>query len=139
MLLFLLKKKANPNEEGRACFAGVPGLPLHTAMVSTQIDFMVYGPSADAGRSDQQIDHAAYARLVLETLVEAGAYVGGRSKDGKTPLHVAAKLNNLFGAELLLKAGSTVMPRDDAGKTPLDYAESADMIKLLKAHGATER
>jgi hypothetical protein len=30
------------------------------------------------------------------------------------------------------------MPRDDKGKTPLHYAESADMIKLLKAHGAKE-
>jgi len=25
------------------------------------------------------------------------------------------------------------------GKTPLDYAESADMIKLLKSHGAKEK
>ena len=30
------------------------------------------------------------------------------------------------------------MPKDKIGKTPLDYAESAEMIKLLKSHGATE-
>jgi hypothetical protein len=31
------------------------------------------------------------------------------------------------------------MPKDDKGKTPLNYAESAEMIKLLKAHGAREQ
>ena len=31
------------------------------------------------------------------------------------------------------------MPRDEDGKTPLDLAESAAIIKMLKAHGALER
>jgi hypothetical protein len=31
------------------------------------------------------------------------------------------------------------MARDKDGKTPLDYAETARMIKLLKAIGATEQ
>jgi hypothetical protein len=31
------------------------------------------------------------------------------------------------------------MPRDNSGRTPLDLAESGEIIKLLKQHGATER
>jgi len=30
------------------------------------------------------------------------------------------------------------MDKDKEGKTPLDYAESGEMIKLLKSHGAKE-
>jgi ankyrin repeat protein len=56
-----------------------------------------------------------------------------------TPLHIAAQKNNIVGAKMLIEAGSKIMPRDDKGKTPLDYAESVEMIKLLKAHGAKEQ
>ena len=30
------------------------------------------------------------------------------------------------------------MPEDYDGKTPLDFADSGEMIKLLKEHGAVE-
>jgi hypothetical protein len=33
---------------------------------------------------------------------------------------------------------SKVSPKDKFGKTPLDYAESGEVIKLLKQYGATE-
>jgi ankyrin repeat protein len=56
-----------------------------------------------------------------------------------TPLHIAAQKNNIVGAKMLIEAGSKIMPRDDKGKTPLDYAESVEMRKLLKAHGAKEQ
>ena len=39
---------------------------------------------------------------------------------------------------MLIEAGCKIMPTDRRGKTPLDYAESAEMIKLLKDHGAKE-
>ena len=31
------------------------------------------------------------------------------------------------------------MPKDKEGRTPLDYAESAEMIKILKKYGAKEQ
>ncbi len=133
MLLFLLRKGADPSKEGHSRIGGLPGTPLHTALFMTARAFDHWD-----GVSELEPEESFYARMVLETLLEAGARVASRGEDGQTPLHVAAQWNNVIGAEILLKAGSTVMPRDNAGKTPLDYAESADMIRLLKDHGARE-
>lgn len=82
---------------------------------------------------------------LAEMLIEAGADVsapidgGSGFGKGMTPLHLASKLNNVVGAEMLIEAGCKMMDRDKDGKTPLDYAESAEMIELLKSHGAKEK
>jgi ankyrin repeat protein len=76
---------------------------------------------------------------ILQELIKRGAHISGKDEDGKTPLHIAAEYNHLYAARLLLRSGSKVMPKDNSGKTPLDYAESAEMIKLLKEHGAKEQ
>ena len=77
--------------------------------------------------------------MILSELIARGAHVSSLDSNGRTPLHIAAERNHLFAAQLLFKAGAKVMPRDNEGKTPLDLAESGEMIKLLKSHGATER
>jgi ankyrin repeat protein len=79
------------------------------------------------------------AEEVLAALLRAGAKVSGMDSQNRTPLHFAAKFDNLRAAEVLIVEGAKVMSRDKLMKTPLDYAESAPMIKLLKANGATER
>ena len=79
------------------------------------------------------------ADITFGRLLKAGAKVSGMDDDGQTPLHVAAKYNNMEAAEILIREGAKIMPRDRTGKTPLDYAESAEMIRLLKSHGAVER
>jgi hypothetical protein len=83
-------------------------------------------------------DSFVFARVAIESLLRHGALVSARDGSGMTPLHIAAKNNNIAGAKILIEAGSKIMPRDDKGKTPLDYAESAEMIRLLKNHGAKE-
>jgi ankyrin repeat protein len=81
-----------------------------------------------------------FAEDTLARLLKAGAKISGVDKEfGQTPLHVAARIDNVRAAEVLIKEGAKVMPKDRLGKTPLDYAESAAMIRLLKANGATER
>ena len=82
---------------------------------------------------------ATYAKQILQLLIKKGAYVSGRDDNNQTPLHIAAMFNNLFAAELLISSGSKIIPKDKYGKTPLDYAQSAEMIKLLKEHGAIEQ
>jgi ankyrin repeat protein len=116
----LLKLGANPNILGR--FAGEMS-PLHVAVMLPEWRF-------------EQIDGEAY----VAALLEAGAHVSSaESLRKKTPLHLAAQMQNTKAAALLLQAGAKVMPRDEDGKTPLDYAESSAMIALLKAYGAVEQ
>ena len=83
-------------------------------------------------------DAPLYAKMVLHDLLKAGAYVSGESSTGATPLHVAAQWNNMVAAEMLIKAGAKINPKDNAGKTPLNYAQSGEMIALLKKNGAVE-
>jgi ankyrin repeat protein len=56
----------------------------------------------------------------------------------RTPLHIAARLDNLLAVAMLLNAGADVNARDAEGKTPLDYSEDDRIIKALKTAGAVE-
>jgi ankyrin repeat protein len=56
----------------------------------------------------------------------------------RTPLHIAAWLDNLLAVAMLLNAGADVRALDAEGKTPLDYTEDIQIVNLLKAAGATE-
>jgi ankyrin repeat protein len=120
-VVYLLQKGANPNTQGK------DGKPLHNAMFSSHLLFKRYTNGDDI-----------YGFLTIEALLKAGAHVSSSDQNGCTPLHIAAKWNNVQGAYILLKAGAKIMDRDKESKTPLDYAESAEMIKLLKSHGAKE-
>jgi ankyrin repeat protein len=128
---WLLDHGADPNQKGVS--GSVEGdLPLHI--------FVEANPKPSAGTpSRPRPDAKPIAEEVLARLLAAGAKVSGMDSQGRTPLHFAAKSDNVWAAEALIKEGAKVMARDATGKTPLDYAESAPMIKLLKANGATER
>lgn len=123
-VMYLLDLEANVNLKGKGTF-GIT-TPLHQAIWSSNF---LYKANKDT----------SYAEKILQGLIKRGAFISAQDEDGKTPLHIAAKYNHLYAARLLLKSGSKVIPKDKSGKTPLDYAESAEMIKLLKEHGAKEQ
>ena len=75
---------------------------------------------------------------VYELLLSNGAHISKRSEHQMTPLHYAAIENNADATKYLLLNYSKVSPKDKFGKTPLDYAESGEVIKLLRQYGATE-
>ena len=118
--------------------AGLPSAPL--------LGLNVTLPSRDALIS-LAVENPAAVRLLLAK----GAQPDIPNDFGKTPLMYAAQYNQLESARLLLEAGAnpnavTVHPSDTCGYslgttnvTALDYAAryaSADVIKLLLAHGA---
>lgn len=117
---WLLEKGADANLEGKGMFETAP--PLHHAVWRT-------GTKRETVCAEQ----------ILRELIKRGAHVSVRDPEGRTPLHIAAEHNHVAAAQLLLESGSKVMPRDKKGRTPLDMAESNEMIKLLKRHGAAER
>jgi uncharacterized protein len=124
---WLLDHGADPNKEGNSGFNGIEGLPIHV--------FVAINKEARTARPDAK----PMAEETLAHMLTAGAKVSGMDSQGRTPLHLAAKFDNVWAAEVLINEGAKVMARDAAGRTPLDYAESAPMIRLLKVSGATER
>jgi ankyrin repeat protein len=129
---FLLKKGATPNVKGNGLLYHNETTPLHEVMFFSS--FIFGKESKDAVLRDVPI----YARLIIESLLRYGAHVSAQDGSGRTPLHIAAQNNNIVGAKILIEAGAKIMPKDNRGKTPVDYAESGEMIKLLKDHGAKE-
>jgi len=135
-VLYLLKKGADPTIQGSddTRYPDSKTTALHRAIFETSHVF----DKKNQEKNERLKDDATRAKAVIEALLQHGALVSARDYYGQTPLHVAARWNNLVGAQILIDAGCKIMPHDREGKTPLDYAESAEMIKLLKDHGAKE-
>jgi ankyrin repeat protein len=81
-------------------------------------------------------------------LLERGAPVDARNRDGVTPLHQAVRARNLAVTEVLLQRGANPKAADKRGSTPLHRASSssgaghtagidpAPFVELLLRHGA---
>ncbi|MCX5646315.1 MAG: ankyrin repeat domain-containing protein [Phycisphaerae bacterium] len=94
------------------------------------------------------IDKAAWdgdLMRVQALLSKDPSLVNRQNKDGETPLHRAAAMNQAECAQYLLSKGATVNARSRKGFTPLHYAASCArpqseghtaMVGLLLKHGA---
>ena len=76
-----------------------------------------------------------------ETCITAGRKSNARAKDGITPLHYAAGLNESPEIiDALIRHGAKVNARDKFGSTPLhraaEWNENPDIIDTLIRHGA---
>jgi ankyrin repeat protein len=82
----------------------------------------------------------ADGKAVAETLIRHGAEVNVQSGPIRgTPLHTAARRDNVAVGSVLLSAGADIEARDIKGETPLRRAlncRQPGMIELLLAHGA---
>ena len=86
------------------------------------------------------LSRPADGNAVAETLIRHGAEVNVHSGPIRgTPLHTAARRDNVVVARVLLSAGADIEARDVKGETPLRRAlncRQPGMIGLLLAHGA---
>ena len=86
------------------------------------------------------LSRPADGRAVAEALIRQGAEVNVHSGPIRgTPLHTAARRDNVVVASVLLSAGADIEARDIKGETPLRRAlncRQLGMITLLLAHGA---
>ncbi|KAK7794178.1 hypothetical protein R5R35_000476 [Gryllus longicercus] len=77
--------------------------------------------------------------LILEALVNAGAYLNAHLLNGWTPLHAAVRNCHFRCVDLLLRGGADVNAKDKTGRTPLhDAAEQGNSacIQVLLSGGA---
>ena len=127
-VIWLLQNGANPNVKCESGFQDLDAIPLHVAIVMNTLTMNKPNKSS-----------REFAELVISALLKNGAKVSAMDSKGRTPLHLAAKSDNVFGAAMLIKNNARIMARDNQGRSPLDYAESSEMISLLKQHGAVEQ
>lgn len=83
--------------------------------------------------------HKATTVEEARVLVERGHDVNGTDKEARTPLHLAARFDNVDVARFLLANGANVNAAMPRGWTPLHYAArhaSIEMVKLLVENGA---
>lgn len=140
----LIKAGANVSNQGSA---KQKNTPLHLAISEKNI--IAVEILLDAGADTSACNwlgspvHSAVSHIpILKKLIASGADLSirtnGSLSKGVTPLNLAVRMNLYTAAELLLEGGANINLKDQDGKTPLDYAESAEMIKLLKSHDAKE-
>ncbi|KAH8800503.1 ankyrin repeat-containing domain protein [Xylogone sp. PMI_703] len=72
---------------------------------------------------------------IIQLLLEKGAHVDARSRDGSTALHLAVKSEYAVPVQLLIENKADIGVRDEYGKTALDYANERgykDIMQLLQ-------
>lgn len=109
------KERLNtPNHEGK--------VPLHFLDVYDNYNFFVFNPYIGAQTE------------ILASLLKAGANPEIPTPNGKTVLHMVARIGNLAGVKILLEAGVNEQIPDDYGFTSIDYATEKkhyDIVQLL--------
>lgn len=142
---FLLEKGANihlPTSEGAAPinFACVKGhFEIVEFFLANGCSLNKLGPGAKLLPIHQSVKYSyIYGSLeYLRKLIELGADVNGRDRNGDTALHYAAKRYlPEFVKELLTKYNADVNALNNKGLRPIDVADWQFMTDLLLAHGS---
>lgn len=109
--------------------------PLFDAVAAGRSAMVIYLLSKNAQVNAQSIVtqstplHYAAKRnnaSMLQILLQAGANINARTKDGETALHAAAGAGQSKNVSLLLKAGADVNSKDNKGMSSLRHAVEAD-------------
>lgn len=76
-----------------------------------------------------------YHDRILEVLLQAGANVNNKDKDGNTPAILAVKGQNPEAFRQLCKAGADLTAKDNSGKSIIEYITNVDLLSEIKAVG----
>lgn len=70
--------------------------------------------------------------------IEKGADIDAKDGNGRTALMKASFMSSLKVAKLLIEQGADINAKREGCSTPLTWANSAEMMGLLKKHGGKE-
>lgn len=131
-LLFVLINLGKSNGEGQLIKNAIQptlDIGLHEAALQGDLEAVIQHIQAGSDLNIKEasvgssplITAAAFGRTeVAQALVEAGAEVNFKNKDGSTPLHTAAFFCRVEIVELLLSHGAEVRLTDNNGSTALE-------------------
>jgi len=126
---FLIDKGADVNKKAK--YDNFETSALHVAIRRTAWNFE-FKRSGKESRIGNINTRCYFSEMILKKLLDSGAYVSAKDEYDMTPLHIAARTNNIVAAKMLIEKGCKLKDKDRYNKMPLDYAESAEMIALLK-------
>ncbi|MCE5316126.1 MAG: ankyrin repeat domain-containing protein [Parachlamydia sp.] len=97
------------------------------------------GAKLDAGNNSACCQAVVGGVEVLRLVLDAGASVNQKTKDGLIPLFYAAQCGELEAVKELIQRGADINQVDDQGQTPLDWAAyygKTEAVKELLSLGA---
>ncbi|KAE8981603.1 hypothetical protein PF010_g22573 [Phytophthora fragariae] len=139
---FLLELGQDPNAADDSGMTAIMVAILHLNLLTMRCVFR----GGEAVRRNTVVDcreeQGERVRLVLaviKILLQFGADVDARSKDGKSALHCSTSDDAYDVAKMLLDAGASIDALDEHGKTPLHYCVQEGgllVTELLLSRGA---
>ena len=140
----LVKHGADVNKAGATCGR----TPFHVAAMTGNVKLaeLLIKLGADVNKVDYEGQTALYKAssrfnriLIVELLIKSGADTDLPNTTGWTPMHIAARRNNLQVVRLLIKSGARKDMPNMAGLTPLHVAVehgNEDIVAELLEAGA---
>lgn len=103
-------------------------------------EFLKHGISANLLLDNEENSLLSHAILkgctsIAKVLMESGADIRHKTKNGDTPLKAAIRLDDSSILDALVKRGAKLDDKDDTGKSSLDYAQEqgkANNVKFIR-------
>ncbi len=140
MIRLLLEHGADPNAEGPhgqapLFIVGQSGIP------EGSLERRGVRGTEDGGwmRTDRTAVYEVSTSQAVQLLLEHGADPNVKDSSGSTPLHRMASYGAVPMVKLLLEHGADVTARNNRGLTPVQVAREAEVVDLLREHGASDQ
>lgn len=105
-----------------------------TLMAAMAVGLILAGPARAEGAGDMLIEIVASASAAdVSAAIAAGAAIESRDAEGRTPLLIATRADNVEAALALVAAGADVNAKDRIHDTPFLYAGAEGRDEILRA------